>query len=276
MAISKLDSNASLRQVMDKFEEISLMDFSSSFIDIITATSLPTKVKNGQIVVITNTTPKNITFDYKAPNTSVAGDLFIQIYAQDLNKFQIVSGNKKVILNIKSVSQYINGAYSTAEAYLGVNGSWIPLFTKEIYIYDTGNQCTNITGGWGVYVMNGVDIEPRVYNSSLLFTYSNREIIEQSRAYISTRLDINFSPYSTLNIEFESTVSPIHSSKTYIDVLLDEKTVGSFVPEYTTGRDLISIDISSINSRGIFKLQAYKGGAFGTTGDVDIYKIWLE
>lgn len=274
MAISKLNSNASLRQVMDKFEEISLMDFSSSFIDIITATSLPTTVKSGQIVVITNTTPTNITFDYKAPNTSVAGDLFIQIYAQDLNKFQIVSGNKKVILNIKSVSQYINGAYSTAEAYLGVNGSWIPLFTKDIY--DTGNQCTNITGGWGVYVMTGVDIVPKVYDSSLLFTYRNKAINEQSRAYISTRSDINFSPYSTLNIEFESTVSPINSSKIYIDVLLDEESVGSFVPNYTTGRNLISINISSINNRGVFKLQAHKGGAFGTTGDVNIYKIWLE
>ena len=39
MTISKLPANASLKQVMDKFEEISFQDFSS--MDIITSTELP-------------------------------------------------------------------------------------------------------------------------------------------------------------------------------------------------------------------------------------------
>ena len=58
MAISKLSTTASLKQVMDKFEEISLQDFSS--IDIITASELPAKVKEGQIVIITQNTPNKI------------------------------------------------------------------------------------------------------------------------------------------------------------------------------------------------------------------------
>ena len=48
MAISKLPTSASLKEVMDKFEEISLLDL--SLIDVITATELPKTVKNGQII----------------------------------------------------------------------------------------------------------------------------------------------------------------------------------------------------------------------------------
>ena len=44
MAISKLSTSASLKQVMDKFEEISIQDFSKSNIDIITAKTLPSVV----------------------------------------------------------------------------------------------------------------------------------------------------------------------------------------------------------------------------------------
>ena len=40
MAINKLPTSASLKEVIDKFEEISFKDFSS--IDIITASKLPT------------------------------------------------------------------------------------------------------------------------------------------------------------------------------------------------------------------------------------------
>ena len=62
MAISKLSTTASLKQVMDKFEEISLKDFSS--IDIITASELPASGKEGQICIITDTEPNNIYLDY--------------------------------------------------------------------------------------------------------------------------------------------------------------------------------------------------------------------
>ena len=58
MTISKLPANASLKQVMDKFEEISFQDFSS--MDIITSTELPSTVKNGRVVIITSINPENI------------------------------------------------------------------------------------------------------------------------------------------------------------------------------------------------------------------------
>ena len=50
MPINKLPIEASLKEVMDKFEEISLIDLSK--IDIVVKNELPSIVKNGQIVVI--------------------------------------------------------------------------------------------------------------------------------------------------------------------------------------------------------------------------------
>ena len=56
MSIDKLSTNASLKQVMDKFEEISFQDFFA--IDIVVKNELPSVVKNNQVVIIGDPTAK--------------------------------------------------------------------------------------------------------------------------------------------------------------------------------------------------------------------------
>ena len=68
MSIEKLPTSASLKQVMDKFEEISLQDFSN--IDIVVKNELPKDVKENMIVIISDITPSKILADTK---------LFLQI-----------------------------------------------------------------------------------------------------------------------------------------------------------------------------------------------------
>ena len=75
MSIEKLSTSASLKDVIDKFEEISFQDFSS--VNIITASELPSKGKEGQLCIITNITPNNIFLDYKERELS-ENDIFIQ------------------------------------------------------------------------------------------------------------------------------------------------------------------------------------------------------
>ena len=79
MAISKLSTSASLKQVMDKFEEISIQDFSRSNVDIITAKTLPSVVKEGQIVIITQNTPDKI-------YVSLNSEKFIHYESQTIGK----------------------------------------------------------------------------------------------------------------------------------------------------------------------------------------------
>ena len=133
MTISKLPTSASLRQIMDKFEEISLQDFSS--IDVITASELPVSGKEGQVCIVTDTEPNNIYFDYTKPSMSNT-DIFIQYYNDELYEtFQVSSKNKKINLKIRNVIQVKNNVQVNVKGYIYKDANWIALEPEKIEIY---------------------------------------------------------------------------------------------------------------------------------------------
>ena len=81
MPINKLSSNASLREVMDKFEEISFQDFSS--LDIVVKTELPKTVKNGQYVIIDSNTNLGVVSSYFTEDEDT-NKIFIYLYERIL------------------------------------------------------------------------------------------------------------------------------------------------------------------------------------------------
>ena len=133
MPISKLSSNASLREVMDKFEEISLMDLTN--IDIVVKNELPREVKNGRIVVISNNY-NNITVGYDYPSSPVANDIFIRIVDKNQCKFE-VGANKKIEIYVFGAWKYNGSSWDRINSYIGLNNEWFPM-NKEI-LFESGN-----------------------------------------------------------------------------------------------------------------------------------------
>lgn len=126
MSIEKLSTNASLKEVMDKFEEISLSDFPG--IKIIIANSLPSKVKEEQIVIITDESINEVILNPVKPSLSV-GQAYIQTDFKS-SDFVLYEGYKPLNNNLLSlyVSTVIlktdNGEIR-AEGYIGKNGVWV-------------------------------------------------------------------------------------------------------------------------------------------------------
>ena len=137
MAISKLPTSASLKQVMDKFEEISLQDFSS--IDVITASELPNGGKEGQLCIITDTKPSSILFNYD--NTIDIDETEILILYNTADSFQeynINTSNINMKLRLRYVIQKINGVNTMKKGYVYLEGKWKPLLPTELYIFKSG------------------------------------------------------------------------------------------------------------------------------------------
>ena len=142
MTISKLPTSASLKEVMDKFEEISLQDFSS--IDIITASELPSSGKEGQICIITDIEPNSIILNLEVPTSPVETDIFIKYYTMSTpNVFYVEDSKTSISLNLKEVKQYKSGSWVEVKSYLNVNGEWVDM-NPEFIIYAAPN---NYAGG---------------------------------------------------------------------------------------------------------------------------------
>ena len=253
-------NNASLKDVMDEFEKISLMDISS--IDVITATSLPGLVKNGQIVAITDIKPNKIVFNYEPTNDLEEGDLFIKYYNTSKSKFT-TKGNIIINFDVYGVAQMKNGTLNKIDSYIGENDIWKPM--TEVYLFDSGDK-TEMTGGYTISSSQGsveFDTSIRLNVNSGGGAYSS----------VTSKKNISVGGFNRLNFEFWSSFYGYNtelrvgfpSASTIYSKTMESGTI--------TGQ-FGSLDISNLNGEYNLELTAYNNG--GNGGSIVITKIWLE
>ena len=129
MAISKLPTSASLKEVIDKFEEISLQDFSS--IDIVVAKQLPDTVKDGKIVINEEEKINKIIC-----NTKLYKDVTLnnnEVYIKLNNHEDNLALKCEIVNNIHFFNYYVSAIYKKIDEtithckdiYMGINGAWV-------------------------------------------------------------------------------------------------------------------------------------------------------
>ena len=277
MTISKLPTSASLKQVMDKFEEISLQDFSS--IDIITASELPSVVKEGQIVIITQNTPNKIYVSLSNDEINLnQNDILLQVSSQNTNKKPLYCRDKEICLTYKSCIQ--NEKY--LESYYGEDGEWVQITYTNTYILRNGEvEMGNFL------LVGGINRDTLLKNGNL-----NLKVDGSTTAYgyVANNKYLDLSMYSKLFVKISSMIlSPISSSwlqnNNYIEFGIANDASGSgfysVKQNYTnttsskTYNDLlVEIDISKVNN-GYFLLKSgYQGtSSYNEIHITDIYMV---
>ena len=222
MTISKLPTSASLRQIMDKFEEISLQDFSS--IDIITASYLPSMVKNGQIVIITSTKPSKIYISTDASDITL-GNTDILLCIGGGTKRTLTSSSKEFKLPFASCIQ--NGKYLAA--YYGDSNRWVQITLIETYMLQAG---TVKIGSFSMLNASS-NKDTMLANGALNLKANNSR--GSSYCHIGNSEELNLDKYSKMFVKISSLYLPaVGSSQTginnYIDFGLSSELTGSSTP----------------------------------------------
>ena len=277
MTISKLPTSASLKQVMDKFEEISLQDFSS--IDIITASELPSVVKEGQIVIITQNTPNKIYVSLSNDEINLnQNDILLQVSSQNTNKKPLYCRDKEICLTYKSCIQ--NEKY--LESYYGEDGEWVQITYTNTYILRNGEV------EMGNFLLVGGVNEDTLLNNGKLNLKVNGTFT--AYGFVANNKYLDLSMHSKLFVKISSMIlSPIGSSwlqtNNYIEFGIANDASGSgfysVKQNYTnttsskTYNDLlVEIDISKVNN-GYFLLKSgYQGtSSYNEIHITDIYMV---
>lgn len=253
-------NNASLKDVMDEFEKISLIELSS--IDVVTATSLPNSVKNGRIVAITDIKPNKIVFNYEPTDDLEEGDLFIKYYNTSKSKFT-TKGNIVINLDIYGVTQMRDGVLKKIDSFIGSNDTWKPM--TEVYLFDNGDK-TEITGGYSVTKYEG---------SVELDTAIRLNVNSGGGAYSSaiSKKSISVGGFNRLNFEFWSSFNG-YSTELRVGFPQASKQYSKTMSTGTVKDQFGSLDISDLTGEHNLELTAYNNG--GNGGSIVITKIWLE
>src|SRR5699024_7206632 len=135
-------TSASLKQVMDKFEEISLQDMDS--INIKVMSSLPNSAKEGDIIILTSYEYTKIIVARKEPNLN---DNEIWLSILELTESNIKSKKIKFISSVMDCKIKINGQTERLNVYEYKNNSFVHLNSDfNIYIAPSYHN-ENIHGG---------------------------------------------------------------------------------------------------------------------------------
>lgn len=278
MTISKLSTSASLKQVMDKFEEISIQDFSKSNIDVITAKTLPSVVKEGQIVVITDKTPGKIIVD-SSKTTSAISDNDIVIYhnteGSTVNKFSVKGNNKEFNSYVSTAMQKTSGALKAKSAYIGVNGSWNQFSYETLYVWQPSIDTLpdfGIKSSW-LYDSNAGNPKNFSYtvsgSSEVFQIYATQANGYSSNdgAVIYYKTPIDVTPYTKLKVKLAGTMS---SGGTYYEKLTFGLVKGepkfngltfavSAIPSYTTFSEF-TLDVTKLTGSYYIAFYSYDLG----------------
>lgn len=93
-------------------------------LDVVTASDLPDTVVDGQIVVITDTTPGTVYIDTDAPAAPAVGDLWIAVAAGGDAALNLTEESPYLRAGITDAYQWTNSAWESLDGYIGTGSVW--------------------------------------------------------------------------------------------------------------------------------------------------------
>ena len=269
MSIEKLSSNASLKEVMDKFEAIDLKLSNLSSIDIISASELPSSGREGQLCVITNVNPSKYILSKFKPSTINKSEVYICIDGiQSQEIFYCKSKNIEVRFHLLDIVQKINGLEKKLDSYIYTNSTWVQVTSAMLLAYQAGKfYNTDILGGESLELIDGTG-DTIEYNSDHICI---GVVSSYGHVYYKFPNKIDLTLYSKLCVK----ISDLIADYVYAFELGVYEDNGQFKTKTTTtSKGTVSVDISKLT--GFYDVGfAVSCGSRGSTW-VEITKIWLE
>lgn len=275
MSIEKLPINASLKQVMDKFEEISLMDLSS--IDVKLYTKLPSEVKNGQLAILSDNTDLEIILSSKE---SDAKDNCVFCYIGNIEEDKKSFSIKNIKLYFKYIHKIVNNVKTNLIAYVGINGEWVKVVDNNLILYDNGQ--------YPHYQTKGEKLEKALMGSKFNFTEEDTSLLvrgsssggSQEWAILSSINAIDLTNYSYLKIQIADYSISGNATFARLDVATNRTVTGTnyIAMSSISGNGTISLNVSNITSIAYCRVVSALSGSLSTSGNVRlrVKKMWLE
>lgn len=114
---------------------------------IVGGTTSPEKATHNTIWINTNKEITSYALTATEPTNPVEGMAWVIIGKSGAVKMASPVGGDWITVYPLSAKQYVNGAWADVEAKSYQNGVWVDWIT---YLYNFGNNCAAITGGWSL------------------------------------------------------------------------------------------------------------------------------
>ena len=231
---------------------------------VVGGTSAPGSPKENTIWINTSTAITSYVFSATQP-TGSNGMVWISTGIASPAAFNALKKNG-IQLYPLTAKQYVSGAWvdKTAKIYQG--NAWKEIIA-DLWLYNVGDQCTGVTGGWS-FKWEGSSSTLAWDTGSTLHAESK----DSKYSGFVTKNAIDLTQYSKLC--YEATSTNYNNNNVKIGVGTAQASNGSITfaaqKSMSTSSENSYVDISSLSGKYFVGAQVY------STRNVNISKLWLE
>lgn len=233
---------------------------------VVGSTTKPTNPRENTIWVNTTTAITGYVLSPTQPETGTEGLVWLK--TADTGVEINVGRKNAVLLHLASGMLYTGSAWKNVECYAFSNGVWTQFSFLRVYLYNAGNQCDALTGGWAITNHGGG-------TSKLLDDYIEVSHTSGSNriSNIHTKSKVNINGYSKLCAQLEVSEASSSFGTTFglgSSTGLDggKMTVSTFISKPSDGPTIVSVDISSAASNYVI--------FYARSSTAKITAVWFE
>lgn len=247
---------------------------------VVGGTTQPENPKENTIWVNTDTAITAWVFSASEPESPAEGMVWIATANTGSAKANLLKKNAVTVCLI-SAKQYIGGSWANKAAYIYHGASWVQFSFAFLYLYNTGDECTSVTGGWSAkaitYDIGGVTPTLTKGSSSIKVTIAGSDY---ACGVCAVNNSIDITPYKKLKINITAkTLSPFESMKQFNSFSVMSNLSSGYnkiasVQLVNCSIGTNTIDVSSINGKKYIAICMMAD--CDNVQSVTFNKVWLE
>lgn len=210
-----------------------------------------------------------------------AGDGAISVQSSNTGVATVsISGSTVTVTSKAYGSATITVSVAEGANHKAPSSKTYALTVSYLYLYNSGNECTSVTGGWMAYATSLPDTTPKTPNVTkgsnyLKLTNSTNEPYARGGAAVTTN-KISFNGFSAL--KFTGTATGEGNARCMIRVWTQlnsnidtYKVADYYFPSGGISNQTVSLNVSSLN--GSYHVGIY---AYTSNHTITMNKMWLE
>lgn len=236
--------------------------------------------------VCTTTTVSSWIFSTTEPKTPEVGMVWICVDKSSPAEFNALKENALQVYPINA-KQYVSGAWQKITAMSYQSGKWVT-WLNYTYLYETGDECTSLTGGWLVAGKRS-DADTNTSSATPTVTRAEKHLLatissDEKSGILHTKSAIDLTNYKKLVAEGEFLLANADASSNNISLCI-WTSIGTYYRTNLVSRvgvnakgtivKRLEMDLSTTNGNHIvgfiINTTDNAGGSY-----VKLEKCWLE
>lgn len=228
----------------------------------------PASPKENTIWVKTETKISGWVFSPTEPTNPEGGTVFFKTDLTSSVGFNALRKNKIAVLPT-AAQQYIGGQWKNVEAHAFIGGTWVQFSWPRVYLYNRGDSCNAITGGWrsdngsswlatGTYNIN---------DNGNIYLKGNK-----SGLWVHTINAVDITAFKTLNAE----ISYAKGTRLTLSVFTpttEWNMDGDVSRKEISASGTVALDISSLTGQHFIGLGAHADSGLA---EMKVSEVWLS